>query len=71
LGTGPTPPSEGKKKLQVSIEFQLISDVLNTVSAESSIRVDLIELFVPKFNFVAIIVNACDIQSLVISPKST
>jgi hypothetical protein len=37
----------------------MYSTLHNTVSAESSIRVDLIELYVPKFNFVAIIVHVC------------
>jgi hypothetical protein len=72
LGTRPTTPSEKNYKCPLNSNLLVMHSTLhNTVSADLAIRVDLIELFVPKFNFVAIIVHACDIQGLVLLPKST
>jgi hypothetical protein len=55
------------------LNFNLFSDCTQhyiTVSAESAIRVDSSERFVPKFKFVAIIVHVCGLQSLVILLKN-
>jgi hypothetical protein len=72
LGTRPTPTSREKNyKCPLNSNLLVMYSALhNTVSAESAVRVDSIQLIVPKFKFVAIIVHACDLQSLAILLKN-